>query len=206
MISSIERIELGEVADLLDPPQIRKGGWHVTNLIAEAIAISKGRRAPAFDPPENIWGLISMGRIWEPVVKPWLTQYAEMVGFDVVYGTQEKPLEAVKDEILGNLDAVLYSEDEVVAIVDMKFTMGKADMMLNTSREKYLHQMKAYCSMMGCTEAWFLTLNIPKGGGLSCDFYKQQFVFTQEEVDHTWTMIRKTKEYLESIGEKADAE
>jgi hypothetical protein len=200
MQSNLEQIKLSDVADALDPPQIRVDGWHVTNLIAEALAIAKGKRAEPFNPPENIMGLISMGRIWEPSVKPWLSQYAAMLGLDAVYGSRDEPLEMWKDDILGNLDAVLLDNGKAIAVVDMKYTMGKPDMTENFSSEKYLHQMKAYCSMMQCQEAWFLTLNIPKAGSLACNFYRQQLLFTKQEIQDTWKMILKTRDYLEAIG------
>lgn len=215
MKTTIEKISLGEVADVLDPPQIRKGGWHVTNLIGEGIAISKGKRADPFNPPENIWGLIHMGRIWEPASKPWLTEYCSMMGLTPEYGSQEEPLEAVWADVLGNLDAKMMDGEQCVAIADMKFTTGKSDITKNTSGEKYLHQAKAYCYMVSkaqealgfppVLEFWFLVLSVPRSGALGCDFYLQKFFFTKQELKRTWDMIMDAKEYLESIGEQPEA-
>jgi len=104
---------LAVVADSLDPPQIRKPGWHVTNLIYEGLAISQGKRASKFDGADDS-GLMAFGNIWEAVARPWLQEYAGYLGYTVVFPSQDNPLEAELDGVLGNMDAQLY--DGVCAV------------------------------------------------------------------------------------------
>jgi len=186
---------LAVVADSLDPPQIRKDTWHVTNLIAEGLAISQGKRAAPFTGDDS--GLMAMGRIWEPSVKPWLTEYCSYLGYTVEYATQDKPLETWLDgNILGNMDAKVWDGDRLVAIVDMKFTTGNPDF---TQKHQNMHQFKAYCYSEEVKEFWILILYVPHKGKPEARFYVDMLEFEQEELDATWQLITDTRTYLEKI-------
>ncbi len=187
---------LAVVADSLDPPQIRKPGFHITNLIAEGLAISQGKRAAPYTSDDS--GLMAMGRIWEPSARPWLSEYCSYLGYTVEYATQDKPLETwIDDDILGNMDAKVWDGDRLVAIVDMKFTTGNPDF---TQKHQNMHQFKAYCYSEGVKEFWILILHIPhpeKKGRPVAKFYVDVLEFEQEELDATWRFITDIRIYLE---------
>jgi len=216
---------LAVVADSLDPPQIRKDGYHVTNLIAEGLAISQCKRATPFTGDDS--GLMAMGRIWEPSARPWLSEYAGYLGYTVEYPTQDKPLETwIGGDILGNMDAKVWegvcavcdglgfepgyrpildipcdkchsTGKRLVAIVDMKFTTGNPDF---TQKHQNMHQFKAYCYAEGVKEFWILILYVSHKGKPEARFYVDVLEFEQEELDATWKLIVDTREYLEKVG------
>lgn len=186
---------LAVVADSLDPPQIRKPGWHVTNLIYEGLAISQGKRAQSFNAADDS-GLMAFGNIWEAAARPWLEEYASYLGYDVVFPAQDNPLEAELDGVLGNMDACIYDGRRLVAIVDMKSTTSNQPI---TNKHQYLHQFKAYCYIEKVLEFWVLTLYVPHKGKPEARFYVDVLEFEQEELDATWKLITDTREYLEKL-------
>ena len=185
---------LAVVANVFDPPQVRKPGFHITNLIAEGLAIAAGKRATPFTGDDS--GLMAMGRIWEPSVKPWLTEYAGYLGYTVEYATRDKPLETwIGGNILGNMDAKVWEGDRLVAIVDMKFTTGNPDF---TQKHQNMHQFKPYCYSEEVTEFWILILHIPHKGKPEARIYVDVLEFEQEELDATHKFILDTREYVEN--------
>lgn len=185
------------VADALDPPQIRKGGWHMTTLIYEGLALAKGQRRTPYDAADE-HGLMALGRIWEAVARPWLEEYCNLLGYTVQFPTQEEPLETWCEDILGNMDGIIWDGERKVAIVDMKMTTGNPDM---TQKPNYMHQFKAYCYSEGVSEFWCLILHIPKRGAPGAHFYHDIYHYSEAEKQATWSLITNAKRILEEMGE-----
>lgn len=183
---------LAVVADAFDPPQDRKPGHHVTNLISEGLAISQGKRAEPYT--EDSSGLMAMGRIWEAAAREWLREYVSYLGYTVQFPTRDEPLETECDGVLGNMDAMVISPTGPVAIVDMKFTTGNP---VFTDKYQNMHQFKAYCYSEQVKDFWVLILSIPHKGRPEARFYVDQYSFAQEELDTTWKLITDAREYIE---------
>lgn len=193
---------LSDIVDAFDPPQIRKPGWHVTDLKKAADAIAKGQQVPqgGWKFEGDTTGLMSWGRMWEGAVREWCDIHADNLG--LIF---EHSIEIEQDGIIANLDGQLIHGDirgdiRPVAIVEMKATTTTDHNPLN--KPNWLCQTKAYCHMIGVQQVWFLVLNMPRRAAPSASVYQHIIDFEPWELEENWNMLISTKEYLISRGIK----
>lgn len=192
--------DLSTIVDAFDPPQVRKPGWHVTDLYYAAQAISKGKLTEFVHEKLNVpWvddsGMASWGRMWEGAVRSWLYDRCDSMGLHF-YESQE----AYESGIIANLDGLVYSSTHDVAVVEMKATTTADTNPL--TKPNWMCQTKAYCHMIGVTQVWFLVLHMPRKSAPTAKVYQHIVTFEDWEIAENWQMLISTKEYLESKGIK----
>lgn len=190
------KIPLSEVAALVDPPMYRDPGFHVSELIAKVEEMSSSKRR--YDDDEEESGLMSMGKIWEAVMRHWMAQYCSNMGLHF-----QPSVKVQMDEIFGNLDGVVELVVDgmimqVMAVVESKFTTTKDAR--PESKWKWLSQGKAYCHMLGEDNplcVWYPVLQIPKSGPPDAVFHLFTHTFKEHETAENWQMLLNMKQYLE---------
>lgn len=200
-ITTIE-YPLSQIVDAFDAPQDRKPGWHVTDLIRAAEDISKGKQVPngGFPFDGDTSGMMSLGRMWEGVVREWLSSYALKMNMVAVFS------EAIEEqEIIANLDgrvrelqAFTSQTPMNIAILEMKATTTADSNPL--TKPKWISQVKAYCHMVGVNQVWFVVLHLPRRGAPTAKVYLHIVGFEDWEIEENWNMLISTKEYLEGKG------
>jgi len=187
---------LSDAIDLIDAPQDRLPGYHVTDLIRAAITLSKGDTPRKSGPLVDDTGMMSLGRMWEAVIRPYCKMYCE--GLGLVYQAPEPSndmLRAERDGILANLDGLALNTDTPIAVIEAKLTTSKN----NSDPTQYYNWMaqgKAYCHMMGVRQAWFPLCYLPRSGPPMAITKVWLISFEQHEIEENWQMLRNTKEYL----------
>jgi len=206
--------DLSTIVDAFDPPQVRKPGWHVTDLKKAADAIAKGIEVPnggwLFEGDTS--GLMSWGRMWEGAVREWVSIRAGDMGLSFWAPEPGSPGIETED-IIANLDGELIAFNHPpdlaasgiglttsVAVVEMKATTTADTNPL--TKPNWMCQTKAYCHMIGVTQVWFIVLHMPRRGAPEARVYQHIVTFEPWEIAENWQMLISTKEYLESRGIK----
>ena len=185
---------LANVVDLLDPPQIRTPGHHVTNLIYAADALSKGKPIRDDGPIVDDTGMMALGRLWEASVREWVQGYVDSLDLHVAHS-----IPVVIDGIAGNLDGLVGDvHGNYLAVIETKLTTSSKNI-TPSNNWNWMCQVKAYCHMVGVDQAWFPLLYIPHQGKPEARFSLWIETFTQQEIEENWRMLVNTKNYLEGL-------
>jgi len=199
--------DLSTIVDAFDPPQIRKPGWHVTDLKKAADAIAKGQKIPQGGWPfeGDTSGLMSWGRMWEGAVRDWIWKQAH-TQFKLDF---KHSCEIEQDEIIANLDGKLNTYSQGVPISTPAMDVAVVEMKATTTNDtnpltkpNWMCQTKAYCHMIGVTQVWFIVLHMPRKAAPTANVYQHIVTFEDWEIAENWQMLISTKEYLESRGIK----
>lgn len=177
-------LNMGTVADLIDPPQVRdRSVYHVTALVAKALRKTYSGNAPE--------GVMAMGRIWEYAARPLVEHLVKSDG-----GTIEFTVGLAQDGIVGSLDGLASFPSRMCEIWDMKWRWSGIgeDPRHNKS---WMHQFRSYCYMAGATRVHIPTVYIDrKSKSPKAEFTLHTVEYTQEELDITWQMILDSREPL----------
>jgi len=190
MDTTSQQLSLPSIADILDPPQTRKSGYHITSLISAAISMSKLETPEPDGDIDDTTGMMALGRIWEAASRPYLNSYFESLGL-----YYEPSIEWEKDGIIGNLDGLVLA-DTPVGVVETKLTTRRNPD--PTTNYKWLSQAKSYCYIAGVPLAWFLVLHIPRSGPPTATPYLYTIQFSDQELEEIWGMLTATRDYLEA--------
>jgi len=191
---------LSDAIDLIDPPQVRLPGYHVTDLIRAAITISRGDTPKKSGPLVDDTGMMSLGRMWEAVVRPYSRVHCERLGLEYQGPEPDNDmLRRERDGILANLDGLALKNGKSVAVIEAKLTTS-AKNSNPTSYYNWMAQVKAYCYMEGVRQAWFPLCYLPRSGAPMVVTKVWLVSFEQHEVDENWQMLVNTKEYLIKEG------
>ncbi len=187
--SAHSKFPLSEVSDILDPHPVRDPGYHVTDLIWVAGQMAKGKPVEREPFKEN--NLMSWGRIWEAAVRPWTEDYCSKFGLETEFEIKQE-----KDGVLANLDGSRrFPGSPTFAVIEMKATtIRDPDPTKHWERD---HQARSYCYIENTTLAWFLMLH---GTSRPPDLqpYLYQVEYEQWELNETWEMVLRMRDYMES--------
>ncbi len=187
---------LSEAIDLIDAPQDRLAGYHVTDLIRASLLISSGKVVEKRGPLVDDTGMMSLGRMWEAVIRPYSKVYCERLGLEYQGPEPDNDmLRRERDGILANLDGLALKDGRSIAIIEAKLTTSKNNS-VPTNYYNWMAQVKAYCYMEGVRQAWFPLCFLPRSGAPMAITKMWLIGFEQHEVDENWQALLSTKEYL----------
>jgi len=188
-METIETRSMHNLADLLDPPGFRDPSKpHVTDLIYAADNLGKDVEPFDYDSlPQATRNIMSMGRIWEHLVRADVIRLAVEQGLMPVM-----KLSVEVDGIIGSVDGVLYSPAikkletewykelaEVVVEIKARFSPPKPD--FPSGNKKYMRQCKAYCRMTGARKVW-MPIGYFQNRPPNVEYLIHKFEFTDLEV------------------------
>lgn len=190
MSLTTEILSLPEAANLWDEPQPRDADhWHVTDLINEAAKVINPKYHYPDDHTEN--GIMALGRIWECAIRPYVEDKAVSEGYKF-----SRQVIVSRDDVIGTTDGILEpkSHKGKRKVVEIKSRHSSpAD---PTHHWRWMAQVKAYCAITGCTEAWMPVLYLPKSPP-DAVLLLHRLKFTDKEIDDWWTILLSVKESLD---------
>lgn len=188
-------LDMVETANTLDPPLERDNTKpHVSQLIELANQVA-GQRPRSID--ETGAAMMSMGRLWELIARPLVTKLAAVSRLDF----EQSPVLELED-IIGSLDGRLWDYGTgkikdgtatLMAVVEFKCRFTQPSDPLENWR--WMAQVKAYCKMSGCKEAWILVLYLPRGEPKPA-IALHLLEFDQLALDENWRMLLNVKESI----------
>ena len=184
-----QTMDLEEIVDDVAGAVTRNpGGYHVTDLYAEAISVATKKPIVPFD-SDLMPGLAAMGRLWEWVIIKSFNMNAQI----------SRILPAVEmhlGDIEANLDGLLiHTEDGSVAVAEAKCKFGNR-FIKPWDMAKWMSQVKAYCKMADTRKVIFYVLYIMSGPP-KCVPVAYHLEFTELEIHENWAMLQNTKKYME---------
>jgi len=188
-------IPLSEIVDPLDPPQDRKPGYHVTDLMYAARTLADGKQVVKKGPIVDNTGMMSLGRLWEAACRPWTEAYCKRLGLEYQHS-----VERIEDGILANLDGVAVNGGgRTAAVIEAKCTTSvkNAD---PTQNWYWMQQVKAYCYIEGVNQVWFTLLYLPRAAAPMALSGVHVVTFNQTEIGETWQMLVNTRDHLVREG------
>ena len=200
---------LGDVADWMSTAGPRAEGYHLTSLIKASKLIAKNLPVNPDDfyyripkhrgVVEGGWddmtlGMMNMGRLWEEASRGSFKVRVKRLGMFV-----DLPTQSERDGVVVNVDGLIWSmnpKPALVAIQESKFRFAKPHDPRNNS--DWMGQCKGYCKVFGCLSVWMPICFIQTRPPL-VESYIYMVNFTQREVDENWSMVTKTRDYLERL-------
>jgi len=191
--------DLEEVADFLyedrESHTERRAGHHVTDLMAASEAISEvglHRYMQEGDTRDftPFQGLAPLGRIIEGMLRPFISAKAEEEGYQFV-----PSVEMLVDGIAGNFDGLLVGKDPTI-VVEIK-SKHSYPLKAVADQTRWMRQIKSYCHMAGTTEVRLWTMYLG-GRPPQAHLHEHRLTFSEREIEQQWSMLVKTKRYLES--------
>ena len=104
------------------------------------------------------------------------------------------PFTLEKDGVIGSLDGAAYSGPNPVAVIETKLRFSSPFLDIRDNR-RYMLQDKAYCYLLGCSEAWMPILHV-QSRPPSAEYKWYRISFTQMELEENWRMLMNMKEEL----------
>ena len=89
--------------------------------------------------------------------------------------------------VIGSLDGAAYDGPVPVAVIETKLRFSSPFLDIRDYR-RYMLQDKAYCYLLGCSEAWMPILHV-QSRPPSAEYKWYRISFTQVELEENWNML-----------------